>query len=70
MEGTKSDKETEVSLCACKNWRRRVGIEPDRRSLSRTSYGFEDRANHQIRCASANVANVPHLFSGIKPGWN
>jgi len=33
-------------------WRRRVGIEPDRRMLTHTSNGFEDRASHQTRCAS------------------
>lgn len=30
-----------------------MGIEPDRRTLTRTSNGFEDRASHQTRCASA-----------------
>src|SRR5215813_10748880 len=35
------------------NWRRRVGIEPDRPKLSPRSNEFEVRASHQTRCASA-----------------
>src|SRR5690349_25142942 len=43
-------------------WRRRVGIEPDRRMLTHTSNGFEDRASHQTRCASARVAISTETF--------
>ncbi len=48
------------------NWRRRVGIEPDRPKLSPRPNGFEVRASHQTRFASAmKITQLRQWFTGF-----
>jgi len=39
--------------CSFAHWRKRVGIEPTAAGVSRQPDGFEGRASHQTRIASA-----------------